>query len=359
MSKIVTTDYLIIGQGLAGTILAHCLIQRNQSVQVMDEFRPTTSSRVAGGLFHPVTGRRIVKSWMVETLYPFAQKFYGDQEKLLHSAFFFPKDLIEILSSPHEFNIWSERLADPGLNQYLSSQPDQKLYIDKLKDFFKMIALSGTGWMDIARYLEVSLQYFAKLNILQSGKFILENLKFGEDGIVYENIHAKKIIFCEGSDALLNPLWNWIPFQPSKGEILTISAPALPEDHILLKGLLLIPIGNHRFRVGSTYTWEYDDELPTEAGKNELARKLKEIIAVPFDILDHKSAVRPTTKDRRPILGEHPEIKNAWIFNGLGTKGVLLGPYFANELSEFLINQKEINSEVDISRFHSVFEQSR
>lgn len=354
MSKIKKTEYLIIGQGLAGTLLCHFLLSKNKSVILIDECRPTTSSRVAAGLFHPITGRRIVKTWMIETLYSFSSDFYFQQEKMLHTNFFFPKNIIELLSSAHEFNVWSERLADPGINQYLANLPEQSRYDGKLKAFFKMIALTGSGWMDIALYQEVSLHHFVGLGIHQSGKFKHELLKVADDGIYYDDILAEKIIFCEGSDALKNPLWNWLPFQPSKGEILTIACADLPEEYILLKGLFIIPLGNHRFRVGSTYSWDYTDEQPGKSGINELLTKLKEIIIVPFEVIDHKSAIRPTTKDRRPFIGNHPKMKNVYIFNGLGTKGVLLGPYFANEFANHLVDGTKVHGEVDISRFHSL-----
>jgi len=351
-------DFLIVGQGLAGTLLGHFLLEGGSSIMILDEYRPYTSSRVAGGLFHPVTGRRIVKSWMVDILYDFALEFYSKQEQFFHTKFFFPKDLLEILSSTHEFNVWSERLDDPSINQFLADQPDKSLYENKLKEFFKTISLNGSGWMNIARYLEVSFQYFAKLKIIESGKFKMGELEISGSEFRYGHINAKNIIFCEGSDALHNPLWNWLPFNPSKGEVITISAPLLPEDYILLKGLFLIPLGNHRFCVGSTYTWDYQDELPTEEALQNLKSKLKNLINVPFEIVDHKSAIRPTTKDRRPLIGEHPKLKNVYMFNGLGTKGVLLGPYFANEFAQFLLSSGKLHPEVDLGRFKSFFAES-
>ncbi len=355
MTNKVSCEYLIIGQGLAGTVLAHNLLLREKSVLILDEYRSSTASRVAAGLFHAITGRRIVKSWMVEELQSFAEDFYTKQEKLLHANFFFPKNLIEIISSAHEFNVWSERLDDPGIAQYLAAKPDPIIYEEKLKKFLRLMALSGAGWMDIARYLEASLQYFSKAGILESGKFNMDDLEVLHEGFHYKHISAQKIIFCEGSDALQNPLWKWIPFLQSKGEILTIQSKNLPEDYILMKSLFIIPLGNHRFRVGSTYTWKYEDELPTKSGKDELLTKLKEIILVPFEILEHKSGIRPTTKDRRPLIGMHPELKNIFIFNGLGTKGVLLAPYFANEFSEHLISGTKMNDEVRLERFYSAF----
>lgn len=355
MSDQLSCDYLIIGQGLAGTVLAHTLLSKGKSIFILDEYRDSTSSRVAAGLFHPVTGRRIVKSWMVDELFSFANNFYPGLEKLLESKFFFPGNLIEIISSAHEYNVWSERLDDPGIARYLATDVRREIYDDKLIRFLKLIALSGAGWMDIAKYLDVSLKAFSKAGLLHSGKFSGQDLEVCETGFNYKHIRADKIIFCEGSDALQNPLWSWIPFLQSKGEILTIQANTLPEEYILMKGLFLIPLGKNRFRVGSTYSWKFTDELPTESAKLELVSKLKEIIAVPFEIVEHKAAIRPTTKDRRPLIGEHPLRKNLFIFNGLGTKGVLLAPYFANEFANYLISGKELNQEVRIERFYSAF----
>jgi len=351
-------DFLIVGQGLAGTLLSHILLANSRKISILDELKTHTSSRVAAGLFHPVTGRRIVKSWMVDVLYDFASNFYAEQEKQFQTKFFFPKELLEVLSSTHEFNVWSERLGDPSISRYLAEQPPIGMYETKLKKFFKMISMKGSGWMDIAKYLELSFKHFSNLDIIESGKFDINFLEIENDRFKYKNYSAKNIIFCEGSDAVRNNLWKWIPFLPSKGEVITISAPTLPEKYILLKGLFLIPLGEQRFRVGSTYTWTYQNELPSEEGLENLKTKLQSIIDVPFDIIDHRSAVRPTTKDRRPIIGEHPKFKNMFIFNGLGTKGVLLGPYFANEFVQFLLNGKSLNPEVNIKRFRSFFPES-
>ncbi|HBA65740.1 MAG TPA: FAD-dependent oxidoreductase, partial [Methylococcaceae bacterium] len=54
-------DFLIVGQGLAGSLLAFELIQRNAQVMVVDDGREN-ASEVAAGLINPVTGIRLVKS---------------------------------------------------------------------------------------------------------------------------------------------------------------------------------------------------------------------------------------------------------------------------------------------------------
>jgi glycine oxidase len=83
----------------------------------------------------------------------------------------------------------------------------------------------------------------------------------------------------------------------------------------------------------------------------ELTEKLNELAVFPYKITNQSWGIRPTTPDRRPILGAHPEHQNVLIFNGLGTKGVSLAPYFSQVLSELLENEVPLNKEVDIQRY--------
>jgi glycine/D-amino acid oxidase-like deaminating enzyme len=91
--------------------------------------------------------------------------------------------------------------------------------------------------------------------------------------------------------------------------------------------------------------------LPTETGKAELIEKIEADLNIPYTIMDHQAAIRPTIKDRRPVLGTHPEYANLILFNGLGTKGASLGPYWTSEMVRFLINGDAIDAPVNLSRF--------
>ena len=137
-----------------------------------------------------------------------------------------------------------------------------------------------------------------------------------------------------------------------KGEILTIHAPGLTEDFILNKKVFVLPVGNHRFKVGSTYDWEDLTEQPTELGKRSIVERLERLINVDYTTENHQAGIRPTMIDRRPVIGFHPVYKNLAVFNGLGTKGVMLAPYFAKEMLIKLTNKNySVHKEVDINRF--------
>ena len=162
---------------------------------------------------------------------------------------------------------------------------------------------------------------------------------------------AHQLIFCEGYRAAQNPFWKHLPFLPSKGEVLTIRSQQLHLDHILNKTISILPIGEHLFKVGSTYSWDELNDTPTEKEKANLLQQLGKIIKVPYEVIGHRAAIRPTVKDRRPFIGFHPEQLQVGIFNGLGTKGVLLAPYFANHFADHLLEKTELMKEVDVKRF--------
>lgn len=112
-----------------------------------------------------------------------------------------------------------------------------------------------------------------------------------------------------------------------------------------------ISLENGLKRVGSTYSWHDLETGPTESAKNELLEKLQKLIQKKDSkVIIHKSGVRPATKDRKPLLGKHPEHESVYIFNGLGAKGVSLAPYFSKMMVELLLGGNEPQKEVNINR---------
>jgi glycine oxidase len=343
------TDFLIVGLGLAGGVVSEILSNRNKSVYVIDDFNPDSSSLVAAGLVNPVTGRRVVKSWMADELLPFAKKFYRSIEEKSDRFFFHEMDVLEIVHSVKEVNDWTSRMAEPELSSYLNPVvPD--IYADKISGYKKIFRITSSGWMNIPAFIEIRRNELARKNLILNQKFEYSDLIISNDSIQYKDISASAIIFCEGVKTTQNPLWQHLPFLPAKGEILTIHC-ELPEDFILMSGMFIIPVGDSKFRVGATYEWNYTDENISEKGKSKLISQLDEFLKVPYEIVDHRAGIRPTVKDRRPIIGKHPLHDNVFIFNGLGTKGVQLAPFFANHFIDHLLNHTTLIAEVNAERF--------
>ena len=180
--------------------------------------------------------------------------------------------------------------------------------------------------------------------------FHYNEIEFLDNGIQYKDIKAKHIIFAEGFGLHANPYFNDLPLDGTKGELLIIKAPNLDLDVVIKSSVFILPIGNDLYKVGATYDWKDKTNTPTEEGKQELVDKLKEIISCDFEIVEHFGGVRPTVKDRRPLVGTHPEFKQLHVLNGLGTRGVMLGPFLANQLFQHIENKIPLDKEIDIAR---------
>jgi glycine/D-amino acid oxidase-like deaminating enzyme len=110
-------------------------------------------------------------------------------------------------------------------------------------------------------------------------------------------------------------------------------------------------LGNDLFKVGATYNWKDKTDLVTEDGRQELIHRIKEIISCDFEIMEHFAGVRPTVKDRRPLVGTHDKYPVIHILNGLGTRGVMLGPAMARALYNSIEKDIPLDSVIDIKRF--------
>ncbi|MDQ3291058.1 MAG: FAD-binding oxidoreductase, partial [Bacteroidota bacterium] len=76
-------DFILVGHGLAGGILARTLSQESYKLAVFDTYKFNSASRVAAGLINPLAGKRFAKSWLAEKLVPYAIAFYQKLEQEL------------------------------------------------------------------------------------------------------------------------------------------------------------------------------------------------------------------------------------------------------------------------------------
>jgi glycine/D-amino acid oxidase-like deaminating enzyme len=344
-------DYLVIGQGVAGTMLSHFLLKENKRIFVADLEHHSSSSRVAAGVFNPITGMRLVKTWKVETLFPFAKKTYLELEELLKQKFYHEKNTYRLFSSIAEQNDWAFKRSSANAGQYMEDRADDKTYTSQLANEFGGFEIRGSGYVDIEALVSAYRDYLGTKELLLPGKFKYEELEIQNGKVHWNSITAKKIIFCEGYGAVNNPYFSYLPLAPVKGELLTIHSKDLQIETIINKGIYIIPLGDHRFRVGATYDFNNINEETTETGRREIETKLKALLKVPYTIEDHRAGIRPATKDRRPFLGFHPLHPELAIFNGLGTKGISLAPYFAHHLTQVLEHAAQLDPETDIRRF--------
>jgi len=321
---------------------------------VIDEPGDNKSTAIAAGLFNPITGKNMVKTWMADTLFPYLHDFYKEAEVLTHESFFHPMPLYRPFASVQEQNEWMAKSADPAFEDYID-QIVLKPSFDEVKDDFGGLLLKQCGFIDTIKYMDSIRKYVEQHGYYRKEKLNFEELRIEERGVRYKNDHGDKIIFCQGTHH--NPLFHWVPIRSSKGETLTLESDTT-FSMIINRGVYILPLQGKQWRVGATYNFNDREPGITESAKKELIEKVDDVCRFSYTVSNQQWGIRPVTIDRRPILGQHPELKSVYIFNGLGTKGVSLAPYFSDVLIRLTEKQVPVNKEIDIARYKSVYSNS-
>lgn len=344
-------DYLMVGQGLAGSLLAWNLLSRGKTLSIVDQDHHECSSLAAAGMINPITGKRLVLSQRCQELLPFAKDIYLKLEKLFSSKFFESKKIIRLFRNENELNEWKKKSDQTHLKQYYGQRQQPGAYGDVLNDEKGSFIIQQGGYCRKLDLLNCLTQYFKKESTLILERFDFDELQVLEDGVCFRGDHFKKIIFCEGYQAQDNPWFKWIPFNHAKGEILTLETDKILPDAVISCGKWCVPLGQGRYTVGSTYAWDHFNCEITPEAKREILSDIGEFIKAPFKVVGHMAGVRPIVKDLKPVLGLHPEHESIAIFNGLASKGLIWGPFYANQMTEFLVDAKPLETEVNVNRF--------
>lgn len=350
------TEFLIIGQGISGTFLSWYLHKAGKSFLVIDDNDPASSSRVAAGIINPVTGRRVVKTWMIDTILPFAVEAYQDIGRELGIETISQKKMIEFFPSAQMRLAFSERSV--GSHQdYISLPNDESLFADHFNYELGFGEISPCHMVNLPELLSGWRNYLYSNNFLIATSFSEKDLDI-DSNIVYRDISAEKIIFCDGIYSSTNRFFRNLPFALNKGEALIIRSDKIPDDSIFKKNLTLASLGEGRFWVGASYEWDFTDNLPSETFRNGAIKTLSGWLKHPFEVETQMASIRPATVERRPFVGIHPHTPSVGILNGMGTKGCSLSPYFANQLVNHLTKNTPILPEVDINKYTGILKSS-
>lgn len=342
-------DYIIVGLGLAGLAFTKELEKHKKNYLVFED-NSQNSSLVAGGVYNPIVLKRFTPVWnATEQLYV-ALPFYKDLENQFNKKYDYPIDIYRIFKSVEEQNNWFAACDNLALSKYMSVKLVKEKHEGVLANF-GYGKLLNTGRIDTKMLLEDYRNYLFQRKLIRNESFKYDVLKITENRVEYKDVIASKIVFCEGYGLKNNPFFNELPMQEAKGELITIHAPKLNVDFLIKSALFVLPLGNNNYKVGATFNWDDKTQLPTEEGKNELTSKLETFITVPYTIVEHTAGIRPTVKDRRPLVGKHAKHHNLAVLNGLGTRGVMIAPTVAKALYEDLENGIALDKEISIARF--------
>ncbi len=342
-------DYILVGIGIAGISFCEQLVINGKSFIVFDN-KSQQSSTVAGGLYNPVVLKRFTAVWKTTEMLEIALPHYSRIEKRLGVKLDYKIPVYRKFSSLEEQNNWFAASDKPVLSKYLHNTiiKNSNPFVNAPFGFGKVLT---TGRVDTNTLLKAYKKDLLNSRLLREGDFNYSKLKVKSEGVVYENINAKQVVFAEGFGLIKNPYFSNLPLTPVKGELLIILAPELNIDYVLKAGVFLIPLGNHLYYVGATYSWTNLNDTITNGAKEELLEKLAKVITSPFEVVNHYAGVRPAVKDRKPLIGHHSEVENVFILNGLGSRGVMIGPYVAKQLYNFIEFGTPLDKEVDVNRF--------
>jgi glycine/D-amino acid oxidase-like deaminating enzyme len=344
------SKYLIVGQGLEGTLLAFSLMERGEEVLIADDYNHASASQIAAGMWNPITFKRLAASWLVKEMMEEMNLTFRKLEEKLQTSFFHLLPVARIFNSIQDANFWDEKSDHPEVGRFLSVRTNKSVQ-ENFNSPFGNSEVNECGWLNVPLFRETSKNYF-----IQFGNFINESVEeadvlFHENGVRWKEKEFDKIILCNGIGVSQWKGLEGLDLIPNHGQVLDLKIENLEIDAIVNFGQFLLPYGNGKFRLGATYDWNEVPDVATEEAKTFLLSELKSRLNKEVLVESQKTGYRPTTRDRRPILGYAKDNETLGVFGGLGSKGVLLAPYFAKLFAEKLISGEAIPKEVNTARF--------
>lgn len=331
-------NYLVVGQGLAGIAIAETLLEAGWDVNLIDCKGLPSSTAIATGMYNPIVFRHLNKSWMIDTLLPVMHRFYEAIEEKLGVELDRSISFYKRIPNKQYADRWVERQKEEGFAAYLGD------ITEGAGEVFQ------AGIIDCAALKQAYGKHMARSGRLNDMAFDHDKLTFRNGKAFYVDVPYDGIIFCEGPHAVKNPYFNWLPFNICKGEWIVIQTDRPVTDRVINNVINVIPLGENRYKLSSTYTWNDLDWEPTTGAEEELRKAFDVLFTCNYEVIGRAAGLRPTVADRRPFIGTHPEHPSLHIFNGLGSKGVMLAPYFARHLADHLMHGTPLFPEVDIKR---------
>jgi glycine oxidase len=321
----------IVGGGLAGTALAKLCHERSIDFRWIKDDKPA-ASHISSGIINPVTGRKFVQTWNYELFKNIALDFYGEfiQEVKINKFF-----------KSHDGDMKIDTIV-AGNEKYLT----------KLDE--KWIQVTESFQVDVQSFVVKYSAEFQELDFVINESFDHSILKKENEKWHYNDLIFDKLIFAEGIAVLNNPYFKHLDFRPNRGEVLIVDIPNFKLDTIKKHGKFICNFHDNFWIGSSTDIVPLESPLTTDFMLKELEDSLPNLIQEnTYAVLNHIGALRSTTHDRRPYIGEHKDHKNLFVFNGFGTKGASLIPYCAQNLLAHILKNEDLNPEIDIKRLKS------
>ena len=340
-------DFLIVGQGLAGSLLAQALRTRSQKVAVVDDGWKSSASQVAAGLMTPLTGRRFTLTPSYPELFAFAER------RLTELGVFRPTSVYRMFADDEQKEKGQKRAAMPAYAPFIERVTSGQGELDAgLTDTLGGVLMRG-AWVDLRRLLADERARLEVAGVLFTEPFDPAAVQVGPEGVTWRTVQARGVVYCDGYKSAQRGPFAYLPWQPAKGEAVSLRSNAPQKPFILNREGWALPLGEGLWRTGTNWAWEGLDEHPTEVQKEKLIRRFRSYFGqeVSVEVTTHVAGVRPCTSDNLPFLGTHPTESRYHLFNGLGPRGTVWAPTLAEEMAEYLVSGKPVRSDCDLRRF--------
>lgn len=348
-------DFIIVGRGLAACTLMHAFHRADISFMAVGNGTLSSCSRVAAGIWNPVVFKRMNPSWMASETVTSLMEFYGYCEKTLAHRLITLRQIVRPFSEEQEKRLWQKK-ATGELEPFLVETVQYNtagLEGLRIPDGYGLVENAGN--LDVKTFIDRTTTFFKER--IHDEIFSHAELSVGDQEVRYRELRAGNIVFCEGHLVRHNPFFRWLPLAPAKGELLTLRSEDIHlKRRVLSRDGFLMDLDDHRFVLGATFEWDRLDEAPTEEGLAELKQTMRRMTLQPWSVEEHLAGIRPSTSDRRPFVGRHPSHSRLYVFNGLGTRGVMLAPFLAGKFVLFFLKNEQLVPEADVSRFYRLYE---
>jgi glycine oxidase len=342
---------LIVGQGIAGSILSWRLHLLGIPFLIVDQPQDVLASRVASGIYNPIVLKRMNPVWNAKLMMEGLVRFYDEMASALNSNFHHNLPIARLFASVEEQNNWIAACENEVMGAYLHPE-----IIDQINEWlnvpFGIGLVKGCGRVDTEAMMQAITDFWVAKRCYKKGTVEVDQIIEIPEGIIWDNRLFSAVVFCSGHRAL-KQVHSSISsgFALTKGEVMEIACFDLKLDTILNAGVFILPLGDHRYKVGATYSWNPKDETPTADKLFFLKSQLEKVLKAPYQVFKHEAGIRPTMKDRKPLLGLLPGKKRQYIFNGLGSRGILMAPWLSSLLIEQILQGSEIPGLIDVNRF--------
>jgi len=327
---------LIVGQGIAGTCAAWEAEKIGVDFTIVDEGSSTSASAVSSGIMNPITGRNFVKSWMSDDFMRVGTETYKAMSLKYNQTLIHETPMMRHIASIESENVWHSKAIQEGYTSHMQSGPSVANYKSLLNDIHSLGTVTSSKRVDVADLLRLNRDSWKEERKIIEENFEEDKLEIGKDQVRFQSEAYDSLILAKGWKGGDGTLFKTDVYRPAKGEVLLVRIPNMPTDYIIKYNKFIVPQGGDLFWIGTTWQWEFDNAASEEHKSKELEEFLNDFLNLKYEIIERKAGVRPATKYRRPLIGSHKQYPHIFLFNGLGTKGVTMAPYWARQIIDHI-----------------------